>query len=83
MRLFIWERVKHATNNWHTEGGLVVMAENLEKAREELHVYGVPVDCEAFASDPDYSYQIADPNEGTTQAEQPGVVAVFPDSGCC
>jgi len=83
MKLFIWERVDNATANWHHEGGLAVMAEDLEKAREELHGYGVPVDCSAFAQEPDYVYGILDPNEGTNMAEKPGVVAVFPDSGCC
>ena len=34
MKVFVWERADHVTDNWHTEGGLVVFAETEERARE-------------------------------------------------
>jgi hypothetical protein len=34
MKVFLWERVDYATNNYHPEGGVVVFAETEERARE-------------------------------------------------
>jgi len=34
MKVFIWERVTNATNEYHSSGGLVVVAASLERARE-------------------------------------------------
>lgn len=34
MRLFIWQRVDNLTYHYHPEGGLVVVAKDLERARE-------------------------------------------------
>lgn len=34
MKVFIWKRIDKATDNYHTEGGLVVFAETEERARE-------------------------------------------------
>ena len=76
MKLFIWERVDHVTDRWHDDGGIVVVAADLDKAREEMHAHAIPVDCEAYRIDPDCVYQVADTDE-------PGVVAVFPNAGCC
>lgn len=34
MKVFVWERIDNATDNYHSEGGLVVFAETEERARE-------------------------------------------------
>ncbi len=77
MKIYIWEKVDRVTGNWHDDGGLVVFAEDLDKAREELRLYGVPKDCEAFDKDPDYVVPVAD-----GAYEEPGAI-VFPNAGCC
>lgn len=75
MKVFIWERLSNVTTNWHHEGGCVVIAESLEKAREQLHIHGVPVGSDAFAAEPDKTLPTGD-------FEDPDVF-IFPDSGCC
>jgi len=52
-----------------------VIAESLEKAREQLHIHGVPVGSDAFAAEPDKTLPTGD-------FEDPDVF-IFPDSGCC
>lgn len=78
MRLFVWKRATHATDNWHhTEGGLLAVGETLEAAREALRSTGVPARCTAFVIAPDYEWVLKD------QASPVASVVVFPDAGCC
>ena len=67
MFAFVWERLSEVTDNWHDEGGLLIIAPSLARARE-LH--------SAVRSNlPDVVYPLAsDPEEH---------VYVFPDAGCC
>ena len=67
MNVYIWESIEFVSDNYHDGGGLVVVAESLDAARELLRVetestgYGgaifktkpVPDNCEAFTADPD------------------------------
>ena len=34
MKVFIWERLEQATGNYHSEGGVMVVAESVERAKE-------------------------------------------------
>ncbi len=34
MKIFVWEQAKHVTNNWDSEGGVIVFAESEKRARE-------------------------------------------------
>lgn len=68
MKIYIWEYVKHLTDNWHHGGGCVVIAKNLEEARQKL-----PEKCEAQTTEPDFTKDI--------DAEE--MVFIFPDAGCC
>lgn len=85
MKLFIWKRVGGVTANWHDEGGVVVVAESVERARELLAKEpGVRVQesrdgdrCGAFDSDPDLVFECK-PGEAVDCA-----VILFPDAGCC
>lgn len=74
MTLFIWKRVDNVTKNWHTEAGIVVIAENLEKAREALSSR-VEQGCEALKKDPDVAV--------TLNLMPKAEVFIFPDAGCC
>ena len=74
-KIFIWERVDGATGNWHTEGGVVVIAESLETARDYLR--GIVQDnCEALTVEPDATFDLANDD---VEPES----FIFPDSGCC
>lgn len=87
MTMYIWQRVKYLTSNWHHEGGLVVVAKgDLEHARqlfrdsplyqEKLANFPQQEECTAFTVPPDFVYDAVgdDPEER---------VLSFPDAGCC
>lgn len=73
MKLFMWERVKKLTSNYHPDGGLVVIAENETRARQlfaEQAGAGTELPAEQA---PDV----------VRETEGPEGVWVFPDAGCC
>lgn len=75
--------MQNATDNHHREGGLVVMASTLERAREEMHhMRQVPLDCEAFVAEPDFIYNVTEAHH-SSPVDEAGVIAIFPDTGCC
>lgn len=70
MNVYIWDSTWPVTDNWHADGGLLIVAESLEDARSAWKG-----DVEATKADPDRIIPT-----------QPGVepmVLVFPDAGCC
>lgn len=71
MKIFIWERLENVSDNWHREGGLVIVAETLDEAK------ALVANNEYIKIDkaPDYVYEIS--KEATKR------FIVFPDSGCC
>lgn len=72
--LFVWESVGDLTENYHDGGGVLVIADNLELARELL-AKSVPSGCDAFRQPPDFTASVAKETEDK--------VTVFPDAGCC
>jgi len=68
MKTFIWERLPNITTHWHPEGGLVVIAESLERAQELIDVDGVVL------TEPDLIYACEAVEERTF---------IFGDTGCC
>jgi hypothetical protein len=83
MQLFIWQCVSNLTNRYHDGGGLVIVAQNLDAARELLRqTDGVLTErigdidrCCAFDIAPNVVYEL---HPDTTPS-----VRVFPDAGCC
>jgi hypothetical protein len=88
MTIFVWHSVRNLTTNYHDDGGLVVVAESLEAARDAMRKVaaeprswswskdgtGEPKpDCEAYARDPDV----------TGETTLPPCVWIFPNAGCC
>lgn len=84
MNVYIWERISLCSGNYHTEGGVVVIANTEEEARE------------LFAKHPSlYQGNYLEPAEYTyiQEGETPVVypllgwheqkVFIFPDAGCC
>ena len=67
MKLFIWESLDGLTDSYHDGGGLVVVAEDLDKAKTMNEAIGDNL--------PDKVYDLKGKNEEA--------VYVFPDSGCC
>lgn len=73
MKLFIWDYVSNATGNYHDEGGIIVIAETLDRAREMIGAAKEREACEALTKDPDL----------TRECEGPEHIAVHQDAGCC
>ena len=72
MKIFIWDRIGHCSDNWHPEGGVAVFADNLERAIElaqEAHGCRIEED-----EKPD---EVRDVFGGGEKAFW------FPDAGCC
>jgi len=72
MKVFVWERIDNATDNYHSEGGLVVFAETEERARELANAQS---GCKLMPEEaPD---EVRDVDGGEEK------VFVMPDAGCC
>lgn len=72
MYIFVWEWIENLTDNYHSGGGLTVVAENLDRAKVIACKEGVSFSKKD--SDP-VAYALADTHEEK--------VFVFPDAGCC
>lgn len=76
MHVFIWHYIGELTGSYHNEGGAVVVAETVERAREllEAREHTRLADDE---QDPDVTYKLG----GRKKIEE--AVYIFPDAGCC
>jgi hypothetical protein len=74
MQLFIWNNVDHASDRYHDDGGVIVIAETLEHARAMLDGYGDrEAPCEAMTKEPDLVRECVGPE----------YIAIHPNAGCC
>ena len=74
-KMYVWEDVGEGlTGNWHSGGGTVVIADNLDVARQLLEKHGVSKGCEVFTNEPSYSAPV---EAGEDK------VFIFQDAGCC
>lgn len=73
MKTFIFEYVSELTTNYHGGGGLVVVAENEEKAKELIaQDSAIKLTDEDWAEATIYNCNVKKP-----------LIFVFPDAGCC
>lgn len=74
MKVFIWDYVGKLTENYHPEGGLVVIADNEQDARIIAMEQGV-----VFSDDekPEV-YKLDDEHLGSKDK-----IFIFPNAGCC
>lgn len=73
MKIFIWNRVNELTDNFHPEGGLVIVADDIERARTLVRTQALG-SLEEGLKDPDYIMPVKHNEE---------LYLVFPDAGCC
>jgi hypothetical protein len=73
MKVFIWTRIANLTDNYHSDGGLVVVADNLADATFLAENEGV-----TFAQE-----EINTFIEYNTDDSAEEKVFIFPDAGCC
>lgn len=52
MRSFVWQRIDKLTDNYHEDGGLLIIAESLEKA--------YAMEPSALGIKPDFDYECED-----------------------
>ena len=69
-KVFIWNNVDNLTDRYHSEGGLVVIADNLQDAGILAMEKGV-----RFNDETPTVYELKDTVEDK--------VYIFPDAGCC
>lgn len=88
-KLFLWDRLDYVTTNWHSEGGLVVVAADEESAKRQI----------AAAQEKlgrSYTLDEGEPTPEMVSAEDwksvrifelvndpEDSLIVFPDAGCC
>ena len=71
MRVFIWEYVEELTDNYHSSGGVAIVAKSLRSAEKlEPRIKGIK---------PSRSYQLATGRQRAHKEE----VFIFPNAGCC
>lgn len=81
MNVYIWDRLECVSANYHSGGGLLIVAESLEAARqiiaEKLDDPGprYPVNCDGKTVDPTVVLPTSD--------NASPMMMVFPDAGCC
>lgn len=74
MKVFIWDYVEKLTDNYHSDGGLVVIADNEQDARIIAMERGV-----VFKGDEELkTYKLDDTHLGMENE-----VFIFPNAGCC
>lgn len=72
MNVYIWQRVRRCSNNYHSEGGVVVFADSEIEARS---IANCETDCSIEDDElPDEVRQCADGQKR---------VFIMPDAGCC
>lgn len=72
--MFVWEYSDKVTDNYHSGGGVLAIADDIVEARRLCAEGGIEADSPFFNKEPDYSALI-DAVEDK--------VFVFPDAGCC
>lgn len=72
MNVFVWGRIGHCSDNYHSEEGVVVFAETIDRAIELATEKGCKFSDEELS--PDYSRVV----DGGCEA-----VYIMPDAGCC
>jgi hypothetical protein len=73
MKLFMWDSVGGATGSYHDDGGVVVIAETLERAREMIASEKEREKCEALTLEPDLIREC----DGAEH------ISIHPNAGCC
>lgn len=74
MEVYIWRRLDQVTDNYHREGGLVIVASSLARAKELAGENDSFDCCPVIDKDPDHILP-------TTESEE--IIIPFRDAGCC
>ena len=83
LNLYIWERVNMMSSNWHSEGGVVIVAKSLERAREIAKEHFNPEEEHSTLTDYDTTVFDTEPNRVFEVSSSEEYYCDFPDAGCC
>jgi hypothetical protein len=76
MKLFLWNNIDNVYDRYHSDGGVVIVADDLATARSLIPRARVRFEeGPQIIGDPDAVYEIA----GDAQT----AVFIFPNAGCC
>ena len=73
MTIFIWNNVGNLTDNYHDDGGLVVIAASLDAAKVQIE-NACQKGCTALKDTPDF--------QASVEANEEKIF-MFPNAGCC
>lgn len=71
MKVYVWEKIEHCSNNYHEDGGVVVFAETLDRAMELAEAEGARFQ------------QGEEPDVQSVCDYADERVFIMPDAGCC
>lgn len=86
MRLFVFRRVASVSSHYHPEGGLVVVAEDIEHVRLLCAAHGsinLAYDMFTSAYDAEHPEREAEPIVYELAGDPEPTVFTFIDTGCC
>lgn len=80
MKLFVWDRIKKVSDEYHEDGGLLIIAESEKRARQMAKEYVT-----YFYKTIIYPIDLKEHEKPTLirECEGPEFIITFPDSGCC
>ena len=74
MTAYVWQQVAQVSDNWHRNGGLLIVAESREHAKALIEA-----EADVAVTDDEWAKVIEIP---CAAAAAPRLMA-FPDAGCC
>jgi len=83
MSIYIWERVNMMSDYYHSEGGVVVVAKSLERAREIAREHFNPEEEHETLTDYDTTVFDTGPQKVFRVTSKEEYYCDFPDAGCC
>ena len=78
MKAFLWKGIEEVSDNYHTDGSVLIEAETLERARELARIKGWREEDKGPMVGID-----AEPDLILDSPSKEEKVWVFPDAGCC
>lgn len=76
MKMYVFERLDKVSRNYHSEGGLVVVAKDRTQAEELIEAEG-----DIVITEDDWKDVVEYELKSRPKVEP--IVFVFPDAGCC
>ena len=76
--VYVWDYVSGLTTHWHDGGGLLILAADMDRAKELFQI----------EASKEHTYLLRFPEDAPTSSwevsdNEEDAIFVFPDSGCC